>query len=239
MIVMNDIASMILEELKTLMQEYASILAYMLPRMLGATLVLLIGWILGRILGKVVQAVMKLSKVDDAVSETPMGKRLKEIGYPLSRLMDLVARIAVYLFSIGMAIKVIEYPEAVQIAQSLLSLVGRLVSGVVVLVVGLFAVEKIMSIASKLVEEDGSTTSFMLDAAHAVLLAMVFLASLSQMGVDLTPLATLTVAVAWGVGIGVGLSIVVFMVATFREELYRLARILTGYKHSKVDKSEK
>ena len=77
---MNDIASMILEELKTLMQEYASILAYMLPRMLGATLVLLIGWILGRILGKVVQAVMKLSKVDDAVSETPMGKRLKEIG---------------------------------------------------------------------------------------------------------------------------------------------------------------
>ncbi|RLE81300.1 MAG: hypothetical protein DRJ51_04110 [Thermoprotei archaeon] len=235
---MPDIISLILLELQRLIEEYIAILAYVLPRMLAATLVIVIGWILGRVLGKVVYFILRVGKIDEAISETPVGKRLKEAGYSLSRLLDLVTRIAVYLFSIGVAIKVIGFPEAIQTAQSLIILVGQLISGTAVLVVGVFIVEKTIELAEKIVGEETPFMKLALSAAHVTLLGMVFLAALSQMGVDLSPLASLFSAIAWGVGIGIGLTIVILCVATFREPLYELLKMLSTRERKPLEKGK-
>lgn len=219
---MDDLLNLILEELRKLAQEYVAILTFILPRLVGAVVILLLGWVVGRLLGKIAEVLVRFGKVDESISDTPVGKRLSSVNLQPSKLMNLVTRWAVYLFSIGISIRVLEIPEAIAVAQDLIGLVGRLVSGVLVLIIGVFVAEKIMDIATHLFGDGSPTTKLALDAARLVVLILVFIAALSQMRVDLTPLTTLVTAIAWGVGIGLGLTAVILAVAVSRDEIVSL-----------------
>jgi hypothetical protein len=153
-----DLVDAIMSNLRAVVDEYLAAFAYILPRAIGMVFVLVLGWLLGRLLGKAVAAVVKLSKADDALKGTPVGSYLAKAGYSLSTLMDLLTRIAVYLFSIAVAIRILRVPEAFALAQSLFDVVGRIVIGTAVFTVGLLIVEKVFDIAAKILVGEGGRT---------------------------------------------------------------------------------
>ena len=217
-----DLVKMLIEELGNIWREYLTALAFALPRALGMLLVLLIGWLLGRFLGKLVATIVRVSKVDEALKETPVGQYLSKAGYTLSSLLDLATRATVYLFSAALAVRALRIPEAIPVAQELFTLVSRIATAIIILVIGIVAVEKMMNIAYKILPEDSGHARAALGFTHAILLFLVLIAALTGAGVDLSPLATLVVAVAWGAGAGLGFSLAVISLATFQKEIREL-----------------
>ncbi len=225
---MPDLIEAIMSNLRAVVDEYLAAFTYILPRAVGMVFVLVLGWLMGRLLGKAVAAVVRLSKADDALKGTPVGSYLAKAGYSLSSLMDLLTRIAVYLFSIAVAIRILKVPEAFALAQSLFDVVGRIVIGTAVFTVGLLIVEKVFGIAAKILAGESGQVPLALSLVHALLVLLVIAAAFSASGVDLSPLAHFASAFAQGVGIGLGVAVVVIAVATFREELLEFAKNLRG-----------
>jgi len=221
-----DFIEVILSNLRAVADEYLNAFTYILPRAIGMVFVLVLGWLLGRLLGKAVAVVVKLSRADDALRGTPLGAYLDKAGYNLSTLMDLLTRIAVYLFSIAVAVRILKVPEALALAQSLFDVVGRVVVGAAVFTVGLLIVEKVFDVAAKILVGEGGRTPLALNLVHALLALLVVAAAFSAAGIDLTPLAQFVSAFAQGVGIGLGVALVLVVLAVFREELLELAKSL-------------
>jgi len=221
-----DLVDAIMSNLRAVVDEYLAAFAYILPRAIGMVFVLVLGWLMGRLLGKAVAAIVKLSKADDALKGTPVGSYLTKAGYSLSTLMDLLTRIAVYLFSIAVAIRILKVPEAFALAQSLFDVVGGIVIGTAVFTVGLLIGEKVVGIAAKILVGEGGRTPLALSLVHVLLALLVVAAAFSAAGVDLAPLEKFVSAFAQGVGIGLGVAIVVVVLAVFREELLGLAKNL-------------
>lgn len=218
-----DIIGAILNELREIGVEYLTAIVFVLPRMLGMVLVLVVGWMLGRLMGRLVAAFVKVSKADDALHGTPLGIYLNKAGYSLSSLLDLVTRASIYIVTIALALRVLQIPEVTLAAGALLQLVGRLALGTIVLIIGLFIVEKIMGVAGRVLE-GGRETSIALGVTHAILLAVVVAAAASSVGVDLSPVIAVLSSVAWGIGMGVGFAIVLLTLALLKEDLSYLFR---------------
>lgn len=223
---MPDLIDAIMSNLRAVVDEYLAAFAYILPRAVGMVFVLVLGWLLGRLLGKAVAAVVKLSKADAALRETPIGSHLSKAGYDLSALMNLLTRIAVYLFSVAVAIRVLKVPEALALAQGLFDVVGRIVIGTAVFTAGLLIAEKVFDIAVKILVDKSGQMPLALSVVHALLVMLVIATAFSAAGVDLAPLAHFASAFAQGVGIGLGLAIVIVVLAVFKEELLELAKSL-------------
>jgi len=224
----QDFIEAILSNLRAVADEYLNALTYILPRAVGMVFVLVLGWLLGRLLGKAVAAVVKLSKADDALRGTPLGTHLDRAGYSLSMLMDLLTRMAVYLFSVAVAIRVLKVPEALALAQTLFDVVGRIVVGAAVFAVGLLVTEKLFEVLTRILASQGERVSLALNLVHALFISLVIAAAFSAAGVDLTPLAQFISALAQGVGVGLGVALVLVALAVYRKELLDLARGLKG-----------
>jgi len=220
-----DIIESILKEFENLMNEYATALAYILPRSVAAVLVLVIGWLVGRLLGKLVAATIRLSKAEDAFKGTPFGAYLSKAGFSFSSFIDTLVRAIVYVFTVALAVRALKMPEAEAVAQALFSIVGRVAAGVLVLVVGVLLVEKMFEILGR-VPLDGAMARLAVSTVHAVSLLLVVAAALAAAGVDLSPLASVALAIAQGVGIGLGFSIVLVALALYWEELSKLLNSL-------------
>ncbi|MEM1508972.1 MAG: hypothetical protein QW291_05605 [Thermofilaceae archaeon] len=213
-----DIINVLLNELRKIGVEYLTTVIFVLPRILGMALILIAGWLLGRLTGKLIAAFVKISKADDALHGTPLGVYLNKAGYSLSSLLDLVTRASVYILTIALALRVLQVPEATSAADALLQLVGRLILGAIILTIGLFVVEKVIGVVSRVLEGNHET-SIALGVTHAILLAIIIAAAASSVGVDLSPIVVVLSSVAWGVGAGIGFAIVLVTLALLREEL--------------------
>ena len=222
---MPDIISLIASELESVLSEFLLALALVLPKVLVACLTLVIGWLLGRLVGKAVALIVRYGGIESAISETVIGRSLRKAGYTVSGLVDLIARVAIYLFSLGLAIRTLGYEEALIAAQKILTLVGQVISGALMLLIGVAVVEKVVEVAGKVAGE-GLRARMAVTALHAALLAVVVFASLSQMGVDVTPAITFLNAVAWGLGLGLGGGLALLLIVTYREDLEKLLRAL-------------
>ncbi|MCS7104442.1 MAG: hypothetical protein NZ954_02600 [Thermofilaceae archaeon] len=218
---MQDLLQAIIDNLIVVIQEYIVALTHILPRALGMIMILVFGWFLGRVLGKATAAIVKLSKAEDALKNTPIGAYMVKAGYSLSTFMDLIARIVVYLFSIALAIRVFNIPEAIELAQNIFDVVERIVLGTVMAVIGLLIVEKLVEIASRVLDSGDKAGTLTLNIVHGILILLVVAAALSAAGIDLTSFTVLLASLVQGLGFGIGLSLVVIVIALFREDILK------------------
>jgi len=218
---LERLLSVFLEELNKVLSEFLYTLAQIVPRLIAASIVIVIGWILGRFLGRLISFILYHTGVEKSFKNTSIGRRLDKAGYTLTYFFDLLARLSIYLLSIALAIKVLGYAEAVFIAQRTLELVNQLAMSSIVLLIGIIVVEKIMSIVYKLVEDHSIREKIILEAIHLFLLGTVLVVTLIQLKVDLQPLITFLNSFAMGAGIGIGISAVFLILLIYKEEFMK------------------
>lgn len=71
-----------------------------IPRLIGALLILLIGWIIGRILGRVVTRLVDRVELDRMVLDTPLGNILGGTERAVSQAFGTITRWFVYALAI-------------------------------------------------------------------------------------------------------------------------------------------
>lgn len=194
------------------LQQTATDLLAFLPRLLGAVVVLLIGWALGLGVSRVVRVFADRVEIDRAVLATPLGSILGGTEAAVSKAFGTLGKWFVYAVAILTAADVLAIPVLSQWIQEAVSYLPAFVAGLLVIVLG-FVVADFIGDAITRTEAatETSYTSWFATAARLFLYFTVLVIGLSTMGVDTNILTVFAQATAWGLAaalaIGIGIAL--------------------------------
>jgi len=201
--------------------EQVAVIFSILPYLIGAIIVLLIGWIIGRVLGKVVRIIFDRSGIDAFVLSSPFGGSFQKAGVTLGYIGDIIVRIFVYLLAIMVAANIL-------MIQSLTDFIGKVVAYIpnivifgIILFVGFILIDYLSTMLQKLYGELAFFRLVNLGLRLFLYLVVIILA-LSQLGIDLTIIYIFVTPIAWGIGIGAGAAVAVLLVFGLKDRAPQL-----------------
>lgn len=179
-----------------------------LPQLLGAIVILLVGWILGRVIGSVVRRVTDRTNIDRLVSETPLGQMLGGSEAAISSGMGRIAAYFVYALAILAAADALAIELLSEWISSAVSYLPAFVAGALIIVLGFV-------LADFLADVVGTTdtltavkyTESFADGLRVFLYFVAVVVGLDTMGVDVQLLYIFSTALAGGLALGIALAI--------------------------------
>ncbi|MFC7136076.1 mechanosensitive ion channel family protein [Halobaculum litoreum] len=183
-----------------------------LPRLAGAVVILLIGWLVGIGVARVVRVLADRVQVDRAVLATPLGSILGGTEAAVSKAFGTIGKWFVYAVAILAAADVLAIPLLSEWIQTAVSYLPAFVAGLLVIVLG-FVVADFIGDAITRTEAatENAYTSWFATGVRLFLYFTVVVIGLSTMGVDTGILTVFAQAIAWGlaaaIAIGVGVAV--------------------------------
>jgi len=203
------------------------------PKLLGAIVILVIGWAAGRAFGKAVSYVLDKIGVDDAIRATSIGKALEERTHvSIATIFDVIARWFVYLLAIATASDVLGIEALTKIVSWIQGYLPNLAAGIAIILIGLVAGDFLGDLIIDVSKKQGVEWADLIGNLFKVFIYfVVLLIGLRQMQIDVTLLEMIVqyfvigVAVGSAIGLGValgwGLKDVVKKYAEEKDEEYR------------------
>ncbi len=181
-----------------------------LPAILGAIIILVIGWIVGRLLGKAVRMVIDKVTQSAMVNKTEFADKVKTSGVSLGYLGDVATRCIVYLIAILAAVDFLNLDYLSLLMTAVVGYLPHIAAFVIILVVGFILVDYFIDLLVKYHESQQVEliTPVML-VLRVFLYFVIVVLALSQLMIDLTIIYTFVTPIAWGIGIGLGAAIAI------------------------------
>lgn len=224
----EDLLTYIWSSIQQILTEYAYILFELLPKAFGAVAILLLGWILGRAFGRTVELIIRHSGAEATIVKTEVGSKLKDAGYDIAKLFNAISRIAVYLASLGIAVRALGMEEVTLISRSVVAMAQTIVIGVAAFTVGVMIVEAVVDFSKKIIGHRSPYLNLAISAAHLILLFAVALTALSLAGVDVSPVVSFIGNLSIGIGVGIGFSISLIVFIALRPYIEELLKDITN-----------
>ncbi len=183
-----------------------------LPAIVGALIVLLIGWIAGRLLGKGIRILLDKVTAAPVIGDSDFGKSITRSGITIGYLGDIAVRCIVYLIAVLAAVNILNLDYLSQFMMKVIEYIPHVLAFIIILVVGVILTDYfidrflIYSRNSKIV-----LFSPVLVLLRLFLYFVVVILALSQLMLDLTIIYTFVTPIAWGIGIGLGISIAIIV----------------------------
>ena len=196
-------------------QWYATILTYV-PSILGALVVLLVGWIVGRLLGKAVRILLdKISEmhiVEQVADQGSFAGSVKNAGITVGYIGDIAVRIFVYLIAVLAAVDILNMDYMSKLMTVVVEYIPHIVAFVIILLVGLLLADYFVDFLAKYYAKQSITfISPFLFLLRIFLYFVIVVLALSQLMLDLTIIYTFVTPVAWGIGLGLGAAIAIII----------------------------
>jgi hypothetical protein len=195
----------------SLANQWYSLLMTYLPGVIGALIILLIGWIVGRLLGKAVRIILDKISAISLIEETHVGDSFKHAGVTIGYLGDIAVRIIVYLIAILAAVDVLHMEFTSALMATIVSYIPHIIAFIILLVVGLILVDYFIDFLAKSYGGQVQFISPVLMLLRIFLYFFVAILALSQLMLDLTIIYTFVTPIAWGIGIGLGAAIAIIV----------------------------
>ena len=188
------------------LQETVATLVAFVPRLVGALLVLLVGWILGRGVARLVTRVTDRVQLDRAVVDTPLGRTLGGTESAVSSAFGRLSAWFVYALAFLAAADVLAIAVLSQWIATAVSYLPAFVAGLLVIVLG-FVVADFIGDAIERTEAATRTayTSWFATGTRVFLYFTAVVIGLDTMGIDVTLLNVVVQALAWGLAAAVAL----------------------------------
>ena len=194
-----------------LQETVASTLAF-IPRLIGAVVILLVGWVIGRAVAKIVGRLADAVELDQAVLSTPIGDMLGGTEQSVSNAFGTLAAWFVYAVAVLAAANALAIETLSAWVATAVSYLPAFIAGLLVIVFG-FVVADFLGDAIK--RTQAATQSAYAGAFAAgtklFLYFMAIVIGLDTMGIDVGILYIFARALAWGIAaaiaIGAGVSI--------------------------------
>ena len=197
----------------------------MLPRIAGAVIALIIGWIAGRALGKGVSKILDKVGVDDALRPTLFGRVLERSGITCVGFFDLIVRWFVYLIAVFAAVDILEITILSNYMNMVVAYLPSLIAGVVILIAGFIVTDYISDLMRKVGEEaEVAYSRLFADGLRLFLYSVVIILGLSQMKIDVSILYIFANALSWGIAIGVCVGLGIALGWGFKDILAKSAK---------------
>jgi len=194
---------------------YETIMAYA-PSILGALIVLLIGWIVGRVLGKAVRIVLdKIGEqhlVQEGANLASVRGSVKNAGITVGYIGDLFTRIVVYLIAILAAVDILHMEYLSQLMTTIIEYIPHIVAFVIILTVGFLLADYFIDFLNKYyAKQELQLIMPVLFLIRIFLYFVIVILALSQLLLDLTIIYTFVTPIAWGVGLGLGAAVAIIV----------------------------
>jgi hypothetical protein len=178
------------------------------PGIIGALVILIVGWIVGRLLGKAVK--MVLDKISEPASETQFVTSIKHHGISIGYLGDIAVRLCVYLIAILAAVDILNLQHLSSLMSTIVGYIPHIVAFIVILIAGFYLVDFFIDSLGKFYQSENiEMITPVLLLLRVFLYGVVVVLRLSQLMLDLTIIYTFITPIAWGVGLGLGASIAI------------------------------
>lgn len=185
----------------------ANVIDY-LPVIVGALLILLVGWIVGRLVGSLIKRIVDRSRLDSMVMNTPLGGPLGGSESAVSRTLGMVGSWFVYALAILAAADALQITLLSEWLSEAVSYLPALVAGILIIVVGFVLADFLADVVAQTetVTDTGYTGMFA-DGLRFFLYFVATVIGLGTMGVDVQILNTFARAAAYGLAAGIALAI--------------------------------
>ena len=204
---MESISTPIREALTTF---YSSIAAAA-PRVIAASILLLIGFIAGKVVGRVVENIAKKilqrtterSGTDITVVENIAGTEIRS-----SQLIAATVRWFVYLFFIVAAINALQFAQLSDPLAALWLWIPNILAFILIIIIGFI----IMNFVTKWIEtgmkkENMKQATYIVTPVKVVIVIVIFAIALTQLGIGQAIIPILVSAFAWSIAIAIGAAI--------------------------------
>ena len=192
-------------------QTVAQIVAF-LPRLAGAFIVLLIGWIVGVAAAKLVMGLTDRIELDRMVLETPLGRLAGGSEQAVSKTFGTITKWFVYAIAILAAANVLAIPTLSAWIQTVVSYIPAFIAGLAVIIGG-FVVADFIGDAMMRTRAATQTeyTTWFATGTRMFLYFTAVVIGLDTMGIDVGILYLFARALAWGlaaaIALGVGIAV--------------------------------
>jgi len=181
-----------------------------LPVILGALLILIIGWIAGRLLGKAVRIVLNKIAEQALVNKTELAESVKKSGVTMGYLGDVTVRLIVYLIAIIAAVDLLNLEHLSDLMTAIVAYIPHIVAFIAIIIAGFILVDYFIDFLGKFYStKEIEMISPVLVILRIFLYFVIVILALSQLMLDLTIIYTFVTPIAWGLGIGLGAAIAI------------------------------
>ena len=179
-----------------------------LPQLVGAVVILLIGWVVGRVVARVARGVADRTQIDRLVMKTPLGGALGGTEKAISRSIGRVGAYFVYALAILAAADALAVELLSEWIAVAVSYLPAFVAGALIILIGFVLADFLADVVAhtKAVTETNYTDTFA-DGMRVFLYFIAIVIGLGTMGVDTQILNTFAQAAAFGLAAGVALAI--------------------------------
>ena len=220
---MSDIGAMVMQPILNSITTVSEIL----PFVIAAVVILIIGWIVGRILGKASSMLLKKAGCCPSLEGTPIGRTLMNSGCSVPQAVDYLVRVIIYLLAIMSAADTLKIESLQSIISAVLAFIPNIIAFVLIIAIGLLLVDYFSDFISSL----GDTAEINLLEPIVVLLRLflyfiVIMLALTQLRIQLDIIYAFIVPLSWGVGLGIGAAIAIIFGWGLKEKSPEIVDVL-------------
>lgn len=188
------------------LQETVSSIVAFVPRLVGALVILLIGWLVGIFAGMVVRRLVDAVELDRAVLQTPLGNILGGTESSVSGAFGKLTKWFVIALSLLAAANVLAIPLLSEWIQVAVSYLPAFIAGLAIIVVG-FVIADFLgdAIGRTQAATETAYTSWFATGTRMFLYFTALVVGLETMGVDVGILYVFARALAWGIAAAVAI----------------------------------
>ena len=203
---------------------------YVFYTVLTAVVIIVVGYVVGRLVEILIKKISYTTGLDAFFRKTSVGRALLRSGYTAGDFLGLFVKWVIYIAAIFYALLELSYASPnlaflYDTSKSVLSYLPYLVSGVIILIIGLIMVDWISDYFKRSYPTNDqyaqTLLNFVGDAFRFILYYMVITIALSVMKVNVTILYIFAQGLAWAIAIGLGVAIGLVLAVPLREPLRR------------------
>jgi small-conductance mechanosensitive channel len=158
------------------------------PQIIGAIIILIIGWIVATLLGKVVQKIVELTGIDSIVARSKLNERMRLSPryHLLSRMIGAIVKWFIIIATLMTVAGILNLPQITDFLRQILLYIPQALVAVIILTIGMLAAEFVENFV------DGALTASELPVHHKKTIGSVakyaiiifsIMAALTQLGI--------------------------------------------------------
>jgi hypothetical protein len=179
-----------------------------LPNIIGAIIVLIIGYIIGRLIGGLVRKILEKTTLDNKLLKNTIVERvLKSANMSFEKMMGKLVSVFFYLIFILAAVDILGIEMLSSFVNQVLLYLPNFIAGIIILVVGLIAVEWLTKfIRSTTKEYKVISANLITMALRVILIFFIFMMALDQWMIDTSIIYTIIQPLAWGIAAAIAVA---------------------------------
>jgi hypothetical protein len=197
-----------LQNIPGFLGQVISDLLLLIPRLIGALIILLIGWFIGRAVARVVSTVADRTEIDRRTLKTPIGDMLGGTEQAVSNALGKVAAYYIYFLAILAAADALQIPLLSAFIADAAAYLPAFIAGLLIIVVGFIVADFVGNAIERSASATGSGVGSMLASGVQVFLYfIVIVVGLDTMQIDVGILYIFASAVAGGLGLALAIGL--------------------------------